>query len=754
MIQRWAQILVSRAKFVLLFGVVAVVGAGVYGAGVFASLSDGGFEDPDSESAQELALERETFGNRSVDVVAVYSSDDLEATAPAFRNEVEGILADLPESAVASVTTYYDTQSPDLLSEDRRSTQVLISLAGETQDQMSESYEAVEGELVSTELETGLAGAWAVYGDVNEIAADDLAQAEKFSLPIVLVLSLVIFGSLVAASMPVLVGAIAVLGALAVVRLLTLFTEVSVFSINIITLLGMGLAIDYALFVVSRFREELAKLPEDDPDAAGTAVRATMATAGRTVLFSGLTVAAAMASLLIFPQGFLRSMGYGGIAAVLVAMVAALTILPATLMLLGRRIDAGRLPRRLTRRLPRRLTRRLTGRLNPLQAGGRHRAAAADATEPGRGAWAALAHSVMRRPVVYLVVIVAGLLALGSPFLGVSWGSVDYRVLPEEAPAHVAPERLNTEFGPETSTANIVLNDATGRQASRFTEDVEALPGVSGVQQIAREGGTSLLRASWQGNSQSAASQDLVGDLRDVAPPAGSEALVGGLSADTVDLLGSVGDHLPWMGLTVVAVMLLLLFLAFGSIVIPVKAVLMNAISITASFGVVTWIFADGHLEGLLGFESPGFLGATQPILVLAILFGLSMDYEVFLLSRVREQWDLTGDNTLAVATGVQKTGRIITSAALLLAVVIGAFATSGLVFMKLIGIGMLVALLIDATVVRALLVPATMKLLGRANWWAPGPMRRWWQRHGLREGEPSGGTPSYVEREPELAGR
>src|SRR5680860_698954 len=715
MIQRWAHILVTRAKFVLAFSVLAVIVAGVYGAGVFPSLSDGGFEDPGSESAQELALERDRFGNKSVDVIAIYSSDDLPATAPAFRREVRDILADLPEEAITSATTYYDTKSPDLVSQDGRSTQVHLSLAGSTQDEMGDNFDAIKDDLESTGtitgringLETQIAGPWAVYGDVNENASEDLAQAEKFSLPIVLILSLLIFGSLVAASMPVLVGAVAVVGALAVVRLLTLFTEVSVFSINVITLLGMGLAIDYALFVVSRFREELAKLPGDDPAAVGTAVRTTMATAGRTVLFSGLTVAAAMASLLIFPQGFLRSMGYGGIAAVVVAMLAALTILPALLMLLGRRIDAGRLPWR------------------------RHRPVA---TESDHGPWAALAHSVMRRPVAYLAVIVVAMLALASPFLGVKWGSVDYRVLPAEAPAHIAAETLNSEFGRETSMANIMLTGADRGDRATYIRSIEAVPGVIGVQPVDQQGETTLLRVSWEGNSQSAHSQELVGDLRGVAPPTGAETLVGGLTADTVDLLTSVGDRLPWMGLTVVVVMLLLLFLAFGSVVLPIKAVVMNAVSITASFGVVTWIFSDGNLEGLLGFESPGFLDATQPILMLAILFGLSLDYEVFLLSRVREQWDLSGDNTLAVATGVQKTGRIITSAALLLAVVIGAFATSGLVFMKLIGIGMLVALLIDATVVRALLVPATMKLLGSTNWWAPGPMKRWWERYGVRE--------------------
>jgi RND superfamily putative drug exporter len=359
------------------------------------------------------------------------------------------------------------------------------------------------------------------------------------------------------------------------------------------------------------------------------------------------------------------------------------------------------------------------------------------------GWWAKLARGVMRRPVLVIVGVTAVLLAVASPFLGATWGSVDYRVLPPDAPAHVAADRLAEEFGAEQSSASLLLTGASEQDVAAYTREIEAVDGVTAVQPVAAEGESTLLRAFWDGNSQTEASQDLVRDLRAV-DPTGGEALVGGVTADTVDLVASVGSHLPWMGLIVVGVMLVLLFLAFGSLVLPVKAVVMNAVSITASFGVVTWIFQDGHLSDLLGFESQGYLDATNPILMLAILFGLSMDYEVFLLSRVREQWDRTGDNDLAVATGVQKTGRIITSAALLLAVVIGAFGLSGIVFMKMIGIGMLVALLIDATVVRALLVPATMKLLGGWNWWAPGPLRRWWERYGWREhGEAPPGAPA-----------
>jgi uncharacterized membrane protein YdfJ with MMPL/SSD domain len=721
MIERWGAFVARRAKAVLLVGVVVTIVAAAYGFGVFGSLSNGGFDDSGSESYAELQAERDSFGNRSVDVVAIYSDDELTADSEEFRAAVEQVVAELPAAATSSVVPYYDVPPEQgLVSVDGHAAQILISLAGDSQDEFLDNYDELEPALDAAGLETALAGPFAVYNDVNEITSEDLERAELLSMPIVLLLALLIFGSLVAASMPALVGLLAMIGALAVVRVLTSFTEVSIFSVNVISLLGIGLAIDYALFMISRFREELAHLPKDQPDASSIAIRRTMVTAGRTVLFSGLTVAAAMSSLLIFPQAFLRSMGYGGIAAVIIAMLAALTVLPAVLRLLGHRVDAGRLPWR-------------RGKVG------------AEALEPGQGRWAALARAVMRRPIAVIVLTVVVLAAVASPFLGVKWGSVDYRVLPDDAPAHVAFEKLTSDFGPEQSSANLLLEQASEADVAAYTQAILEVDGITEVQPVATEGDVTLLRAVWDGNSQTEASQQIVRDLREVDPPGGT-ALVGGLTADTVDLIASVGDHLPYMGLIVVGVMLVLLFIAFGSLVLPLKAVVMNLISVTASFGVVTWIFSDGHLSDFLGFTPQGFLDATNPILMLAILFGLSMDYEVFLLSRIREQWDATHDNDLAVVTGVQKTGRIITSAALLLAVVIGAFSTSGIVFMKMLGVGMLVALLVDATIVRALLVPATMKLLGKWNWYAPGPLARWWERHGFREGEDVAG-PATADR-------
>jgi len=714
MIERWGGVVVRRAVVVLLVGLGITAAAMFAGIGLEDKLSSGGFDDPASESSRELAQERAAFGNESIDAIAIFTSADEVVTDPAFRAEVEETLAAVPESKVASIATFYDTDDPAMVSHDQHATAVYISLDGESQNAFMDAYRDIRPVLTDSDLDVDLAGPFAVYSDVNDHTKDDLAMAELVSLPIVLLLSLIIFRSVTASFLPVLVGLVTVLGARAAIAGLNEITEVSIFAPNIITLIGLGLSIDYALFVVSRFREEIALTPDDTQHAL---VR-TMATAGRTVMFSALTVAAAMSSLLVFPQAFLKSIGYGGIAAVLVALVAALTVLPATLALLGKRVDSLRIPF--------------------LQRGG--------AVDGDHGAWSRLAHGVMRRPILVAAGVVVVLLAVASPFLGVKWGSVDYRVLPEDASAHQAAARLNTEFGPERSTANVLLEDADEAAATTYVAALQKVEGVVDVRKVDQAGDTTLLRAAWEGNSQSEHSQDLVRELRDVSSPDGTRALVGGLTADTVDLAGSVKSHLPWMGLIVITVMLVLLFLAFGSLVLPVKAVVMNFFSITASFGVVTWIFSDGHLSGLLGFTSAGFLDLTNPIVMLAVLFGLSMDYEVFLLSRVREQWDATGDNDLAVATGLQKTGRIITSAALLLGIVIGAFSLSGVVFMKMLGIGMLIALLVDATVVRALLVPATMKLLGRWNWWAPAPLARWWERNGFREeGRPAGAETEEV---------
>ncbi|KAA1420811.1 MMPL family transporter [Nocardioides humilatus] len=708
MIDRWAGIVGRHARLILAAAVVLVFGAAVYGAGVMDDLGRGGFEDPDAEGYRAVEAEQTLFGNHQPDVVAIYSSDALDVDDADFQIAVEEVVLRLQDQPEVVRTVPAVDAPPDtwITSPDRHAIQVHISLAGDTLNERLINYDEIAPLLNATGLETDLAGLYPAHADVNVITEEDLKQAELISLPLVVLLALLIFGSLTASAMPALLGIVALLVSIAMMRVLTLFTDVSMFSINVISLLGIGLAVDYSLFIVSRFREELALLPPDDPASSRTAVARTLATAGRTVMFSGLVVAASMSSLLVYPQIFLRSMGYGGIAAVLIAMLAAITVLPAILVLLGRRIDKGRLPWRKSWDMPE------------------------PAGDDGR--WARLARAVMRHPVAVLAVCAVVLLAIASPFLGAKWGGIDHRILPEDAPSRIAAEKL-LEFGPETSLATAVLEDVDRETVDRYVADAEGVDGVTAFV-LEEDGNAALVRMLWTGNSQSEDSQDIVADLRDIEPSTGS-ALVGGLTADTVDLVASVHGHLPLMGGIVLLVMLVLLFVAFGSLVLPIKAVVMNAFSITASFGVVTWIFNDGHLSSLLGFTSPGFLEATNPILMLAIIFGLSMDYEVFLLSRVRERWDATGDHEGAVASGVQSTGRIITSAALLLGVVIGAFATGDIVLMKMLGVGMVVALIVDATIVRALMVPATMALLGRLNWWAPGPMRRWWEKHGFREG-------------------
>jgi RND superfamily putative drug exporter len=712
-----------RRRWVLGIAVALLAFAGGWGTGVFGSLSSGGFDDRGSDSARAAQAAADQFGRDDADVVVLYRSATATVDDPAFRQAVTTTLGALPTGVVEKVTTYWDSRAPQLVSTDRHASYAVLRLAGD-EPQRRDGLARIESQLAAPGLQSQVGGSTTLNRDINERVSKDLGRAESLSMPLVLVLLVLIFGSVAAASLPLAIGVSAILGAFTALRGLTYLTDVSIFSINVITILGLGLAIDYGLFVVSRFREELRRSATVED-----AVARTMATAGRTVAVSGVTVAVSLAGLLLFPQVFLRSMGYGGIAAVVIAMTAALTLLPALLGVLGHRVDA--LPvrgavRRLVRRSPR------PDRVVP--AGG--------------GGWERIARSVMRRPVTYAVVIVAVLVAAGLPFLRVTFGGIDARALPAGTESRQVAETIDRDFT-RNATAPIdavvtLPGPATGPAAQtalgRYTAAVRQLPGVTSVQVTGLAGNTARVSVGYGTEPISTASRDLVGRIRALPAPAGGSVLVGGRTAELVDLLHSVGSRLPWMGLLVLVTTMVLLFLAFGSIVLPVKAVLMNVLSLSASFGALVWIFQDGHLSGLLNFTSTGSVEATQPILVLAIVFGLSMDYEVFLMSRIREEYDRTGDNTAAVAAGLQRTGRIITSAALLMIVVVGAFSASGITFIKLIGVAMMLAILVDATVVRALLVPATMRLLGRANWYAPAALGRLYTRYGLRE---SAATPA-----------
>ncbi|SCG69367.1 putative drug exporter of the RND superfamily [Micromonospora echinaurantiaca] len=715
----WGRMVVRLRWAVLAAAVLLVVVGSTWGAGVFGQLTGGGFDDPASESSRAYERITDELGPQGADVIVLWSSDSVSADQPAFRDPVTATVTRLRERPeVVSVTTWYDTQAPALLATDRRATYALIQLRPADEDGKTAAYEALRPAIETPGVRTETGGNVPFLHEANRQTTEDITRAELLAMPVLLVLLVLIFGGLVAAATPLLIGGLAILGGFVAVRLVNLVTEVSIFAINIITLIGLGMAVDYALFVVSRFREELAA-GRDTP----TAIRRTMATAGRTVLVSGLTIALAMASLLIFPQSFLRSMGLGGMAAVLVAMLAALTVLPALLAVLGPRIDAGRVPL-------------------PWRRGGRP---AADG-----GAWARIARSVMRRPVRYLVGVVLLLAVLAVPSLRMEFGGFDERVLPADAAPRVVSERIAAEFpGGTVAPIDVLVTGAPAEAVRPFADRIAGLPGVSGVQVAANRGEATLLTVSYPGEPTGEVAQDLVRHLRELPAPAGSEVLVGGRPGADRDLLDSLADRLPWMALLMAAATLLLLFLAFGSVVLPVKAVLMNLVSIGASFGVVVWIFQDGHLADLLGFTPTGFIEPSNPILMLAVLFGLATDYEVFLLSRVREEWDRTGDNTASVAAGLQHTGRIITAAALLLIIVVAGFATGGMAYIKLIGVGMIVAIVVDATLVRALLVPATMRLLGRWNWWAPGPLGRVYRRYGIREGAES----DPAERHPAFTG-
>ncbi|HUV48874.1 MAG TPA: MMPL family transporter [Actinomycetes bacterium] len=719
--ERMGRLVYRRRRLVLSLTGLFVAIALTWGTGVFGALSDGGFEDPGAESSTAAEVIDSTFGHVTGDVVVVYRADQ-NIVGTGAGSGIERALEDLPPSAVTSVTSYWSTGGdPGFVSADGRTTFATLALSGDTDAQREEAYLEVAGELQVSGVESFRGGQVPTFVDINSQIESDLARAEMLSFPILLLLLVVVFGSVAAASLPLAVGGISILGAFTLLNVATKLTDVSVLAINIVTLLGLGLAIDYALFVVSRFREELAA-----GYSVEDAVSRTMATAGRTVAISGLTVAVALGALLLFPMNFLQSMGLGGIAAVLVAMVAALTTLPALLGVLGHRVDALRVPWRRNREV----------------------GAASD-----EGAWARLARWVMRRPIMVMVATVTLLAVLGAPFFQVTFGGVDARVLPADAESRVAGELLGQEF-PESSDApvDVLVEGADGVALDRVTQVLREVSGVSSASVTASDGDTSVVALAYAGESSEETAQQVVTEVRALGPqlPADVSVKVTGETARLVDLMAGIGNRLPWALGYIAVVTFLLLFLAFGSIVLPIKAIVMNVLSLSATFGVLVWGFQQGNLEGLLGFTATGTLEATQPVLMFAMVFGLSMDYEVFLLSRIREEWDRTGDNTQAVARGLQRTGRIITSAALLFVVVAGSFATSGISFIQMIGVGLAVAVVIDATLVRAFLVPATMRLLGRWNWWAPAPMLRFWERFGI--GEVSELPESERKREPALA--
>jgi len=727
MFEAWGRIIFNRRRLVLAVAAVGVVCAAIWGTGVFSKLqSAGGFAPPASQCQQEANHTAAVFGRDAGDVVLLYSSATQTVHSPAYRAAVAGSLRRLPRGRVLSAATYWSTGSTQFVSPDGRVTYAVLELAGGSDAARIKNFDAVQGDFTAPGLTVLAGGQIPTEAAINKEVTSDIGRAEVISMPVLLILLLIIFGSLAAASLPLAIGAVGIIGSFTALRLLTLATPVSIYSVNITTILGLGLAIDYGLFMVGRFREELHRQA-----SVADAVARTVATAGRTVAVSGVTVAMALASLLLFPEVFLRSMGYGGVATVVVDMLAALTVMPALLAVLGHRVNALRI---------RRQAGQAAGRSGGPSVG---RSGGPVVEAETAGGWYRLARRVMRRPLLFAVVIVVALLALGAPVLHISWGGTDARALPAAAPARQVSEALSRDFpGNVTEPIESLVqfrgpiagSPARQAQLATYIARLGRLPGVTGAELTGERGQTARIDLRYEPDPLSAQARQIVQRVRGVPGPAGSSVEVGGQSAQLVDELSSLSATVPWMALVMAAATFLLLFLAFGSVVLPVKAIVANLLSLSATFGVVVWIFQEGHLSGLLRFEPTGTLDPTMPILMLAIIFGLSMDYEVFLLSRIRERYDVTGDTPEAIAGGLQRTGGVITSAALLLVIVVGAFSASGITFIKLMGVGMIVALIVDASVVRVLLVPAAMRLLGRANWWAPKPLRGLYARYGIRE--------------------
>ncbi|MFD7813825.1 MMPL family transporter [Streptomyces sp. NPDC059785] len=701
----WTRFVTARPRLSLLVALLLTALAVVAGSGVADRMGSGGWEDPDAQSTYATkALERE-FPASQPNLLLLVDSGGASVDDPSVAAEAKRLAARLAdERGVTGVGSYWQSGAATLKARDGHQALIAARLTGdetavgETLDRLAPSFRGTHGPV---EVEIG--GPVAVRHEMQSIIQEDLTRAELIALPVTLVLLVMVFGSAVAALLPLGVGIVAILGTNAVLRGLTELTDVSVFAMNLTTALGLGLAIDYALFIVRRYREELATGAE--PLAA---VGATLRTAGRTVLFSALTVAVSLAAMLLFPQYFLRSFAYAGIAVVLLAAAAALILLPAALVLLGHRVNALDL-RRLFRR------------------------GAAEPSREGAG-WGRLAALVMRRAPVFAVATAVGLVVLGLPFLGVKFGTADDRQLPSSAESHVVQQHIRDGFPGSPGGGLEVLAEgrASAAQYAAYKERIAALPEVTRVEGPLVNGDSAYFTVLPEGEAVDEPAQRLVDDLRAVDAP--FDTKVTGTAAVLVDSKQAIADRLPWAAGFIAVVTLFLVFLLTGSVLIPVQAVLLNALSLTAMFGAVVWVFQDGHLSGLLGFTSPGSIETTLPVLMFCVAFGLSMDYGVFLLSRIKEEYDRTGRHQEAVRFGLQRTGGLITAAAVILAVVMVAIGTSRVTNTKMLGLGIALAVLMDAMVVRSLLVPAVMRLTGRATWWAPAPLRRFHERFGLSE--------------------
>ncbi|MCU1393750.1 MAG: Integral rane protein [Ilumatobacteraceae bacterium] len=720
---------VRRRRLVLSFTLLLVLVAGAVGSGAFGKLKGSGFSDPGAESTKATAVLHDQFhtGDPNL-VVLVHARAGSTVDDPAVVAAANALTSQLTAHAdVAQIVSYWSLgDSPQMRSIDSSKAIIVARLTG-TDDHISDSFDDIAKELRTVDrpasaVTVQLGGYAAVSADLSTQIGADLGKAETLSVPVTLILLILVFGGLIAAGMPLLVALISVVGTLFSLFVIGSITDVSIYSINLTTALGLGLAIDYSLFIVNRFREELGGglTPHD-------AVVRTVETAGRTVAFSSFVVAASLSALLVFPLFFLRSFAYAGISVVIIAAIGATVALPALLAVVGVRVNSLSLRRR--KRTP----------------------------DPDRGFWHRLAHGVMRRPVFVALGTVAFLLVLGAPFLKVNFGLSTVTALPKSAESRQVSEQLTDDFATNSGETFAIVAptaDATNTSAiGTYAAEVSAVHGVAQVDTLTgtyRNGAlaappTDRSAAFASGSTgvyfsvtpsvaqRSAAGETLVHTIRHLDAP--FHTGVEGSAAQLIDTKAAIMSRLPIALGLIALITFVLLFLVFGSVLVPIKAIVLNLLSLTATFGAMVWIFQQGHGQALLGFTSDGTLDVSMPILMFCIAFGLSMDYEVFLLSRIKEDYDRTGDNTHAVATGLEQTGRIVTAAAALLAVTFLAFGLSGVTFIKMFGLGLALAVVMDATIIRGLLVPAFMRLAGDANWWAPAWMRRIHDRFGISEG-------------------
>jgi putative drug exporter of the RND superfamily len=688
---------VYRRRIPVVLAWVLLLGIGLgLGSQVFGRLGTGSGLRDDAESVAVADLLSRVAGGGSGITGLV---DGRDADDPAFRAQVAAAVRDLEAiPGVLRVTRPWVSgrEVPGLVARDRRAVVVRVELENQlrgpahdrTVEQVTRRLRAMHHPRVL------IGGELAAREEFQERAQEDLERGETLALPVMVVLLFLVFRGVVAALTPILVAFVAVAGALLILLGVSEVTEISAYSVNVITMLGLGLAVDYSLLVISRFREERAaglELPD--------AIERTLATAGRTVAFSGLTVAASLTGLLAFAEPFLRSMAWGGIGVVLVAMVAAVTLVPALLGLWGRRVRPGR------------------------------------ASRSDHGLFYRLSRLVQRAAPVIVVVVAAVLVLLALPFRHARLQNSGLESLPRSSESRQLFETVRARFlGGGTDPIVVVVETAPGSPlVGGYLRRIQLLPGVARVEP--RQGTPpqlTVLEVVPDGPSEGPVATRLVERIRGLERPVA--AGVTGPAAFLVDYRDSLVGRLLYAVALVGLATFALLFLMTGSVVVPAKAIVMNVLSLGASFGALVWVFQDGNLSGLLGFDPPGMIDITIPVLIFVFAFGLSMDYEVFLLSRIKEAWDQTHDNDRAVALGLQRTGRIVTSAAALIVVVFLGFAAGELLTIKEVGLGMAIAVVLDATVVRMLLVPATMKLVGRWNWWAPPALRRFHDRYGLAE--------------------